>query len=391
MCVLVSESLGATSRHPHDFAALLPGAWTAPARVTGTRHDGGDERRAARSFAAPSAPDLRGRRVGRAVSATSASEGTTRAARGERASASLPSDGFQDRGPPLASEETQLETGPHAAVPRARREAFGPGGRAATPRASPAGRRGTGHSPRSKGDTFLSRHQAIRDGPRAPAAAWEHGLGLRCAPAAGPARAAGSSLPPRPGLGTPGLSVTCAHPEAAAAGPGHVGPARGKVRSWCGGGAWGFAGRESLRPRGVARPPADRGLAREGAHRDPAGAARPSGAFPAGTITPHSPEGASQPHRGGRASPHNLARGVRSRAVLAARDRRGARGAGCPLEGEAFVLYLCGLRGPPSAADPESRGCLHRSAGSACCSARLSPVHPQPQSRTLALAGSAHL
>lgn len=343
-------------------------------RDRNSANDGGDERRAARSFAARSAPDLQERRVGRAVSATSASEGTTR---GERAAASSPSHGFHDRGPPLASEETQLETGPHAAVPRARREAFGPGGRAATPRASPARRCGTRHSPRSKGDTFVSRREAIRDGSRAPAAAWEHGLGLRGAPAAGPARAAGSSFPPGPGLGTRGLGVTCAHPEAAAASPGHVGPARGKVRSWrgLGGGASGALRAPSPRgPAGLsALPPSpslDRGLAREGARGDTARAG--SGArrsFPCGDPHPHPPPppgGASGPHRGGRASPHSLARGVRSRAGMTARHRRGARGAGCPLEGEASVLHPCGLRGPPSAADP--------SRGAVCSGARVQPA-----------------
>lgn len=354
-----SARFGATSR---PFCQA-PGR--RPPRLTGIRHDRGDERRAARGSAAPSAPDLRGRRgrVGRAVSATSASEGTTREARGTRAAVvCVRSHGFHDRGPPLASEETQLATGPHAAGPHFWLEAHDPGGRTSTPRASPARWRGTGHAPWSKGDTFLSRREATRDGSRPPAAAWKRGLGLRGSPPARPARTAGSSPPPRSGSRTRGLRVTCAHVEEAPATPGHVGPARGQVRSWWRGGRLGLCGgpRVPEAPRG--RPPSLPPLPEtaawrgKGARGDPAEAGAAQRSFPCGDA----PRGPRCHPAGGRASRSCRARGARNRARMAARDRRSARGAGlCPGSGERPLSSIpaASLRGPPSAAGPpESRG-----------------------------------
>lgn len=323
------------------------------------------------------------------MSATSASEGTTREARGTRAAVvCVQSHGFHDRGPPLASEETQLATGPHAAGPHFWLEAHDPGDRASTPRASPAPWRGTGHAPRSKGDTFTSRCEATPDGSRAPAAAWERGLGLRGSPPTRIARTAGNSPPPRPGPGTRGLRVTCALVEEAPETPGHVGPARGQVRSWWRGGRLGLGGtRES--PRG--RPPPETAAWRgKGARGDPAEVGAAQRSFPCGDA----PRGPRCHPAGGRSSRSSRARGARSRAGMAARDRRGARGAElCPGSGEASVLHPCGL--PPR---PTFRGRPTRVAwrfaqkrGLSLLLGRARPGSASPASaRTLALGGSAH-
>lgn len=389
-----SARFGATSR---PFCQA-PGR--RPPRLTGIRHDRGDERRAARGSAAPYAPDLRGRRgrVGRAVSATSASEGTTREARGTRAAVvCVRSHGFHDRGPPLASEETQLATGPHAAGPHFWLEAHDPGDRASTPRASPARWRGTGHAPRSKGDTFLSRREATRDGSRPPAAAWKRGLGLRGSPPARPARTAGSSPPPRPGPGTRGLRVTCARVEEAPATPGHVGPARGQVRSWWRGGRLGLGGgpRVPEAPRG--RPPSLPPSPRPRPRAERARAAtwprpvRPSGAFPAGT-----PPGglgatlrADAPRAPAGLEVRGAARGWQP-GIGGARETRG-----CALGWRGRGLCPPSLR-PPSAAHPPRPA--HRNRGALCAETRAQPaarpgsawLSPPASARTLALGGTAH-